>query len=115
MDEFGTFSAFRRWVRVRVLGYGFGVRGRKVKSRDCALASDLVGASFNSTLSSLFGPTAPTLAKKTSYLTERHVSFLKACRDHSFIPKGLRLPAPITSTRATENPPRPYRARRHPR
>ena len=24
------------------LGYGFGVRGRKVKSRDCALASDLV-------------------------------------------------------------------------
>ena len=29
-------------VRVRVLGYGFGVRGRKVKSRDCALASDLV-------------------------------------------------------------------------
>ena len=29
---------------VRVLGYGFGVRGRKVKSRDCALASDLVRA-----------------------------------------------------------------------
>ena len=27
---------------LRVLGYGFGVRGRKVKSRDCALASDLV-------------------------------------------------------------------------
>ena len=38
MVEFGTSSAFRRWVRVRVLGYGFGVRGRKVKSRDCALA-----------------------------------------------------------------------------
>ena len=35
MVEFGT-SAFRGWVRV--LGYGFGVRGRKVKSRDCALA-----------------------------------------------------------------------------
>ena len=24
------------------MGYGFGARGRKVKSRDCALASDLV-------------------------------------------------------------------------
>ena len=44
MIEFGTSSAFRGWVRVRVLGYGFGVRGRKVKSRDCALASDLVRA-----------------------------------------------------------------------
>ena len=42
MVEFRTSSAFRGWVRVRVLGYGFGVRGRKVKSRDCALASDLV-------------------------------------------------------------------------
>ena len=48
MVEFGTSSAFRGWVpvRVRVLGYGFGVRGTKVKSRDCALASDLVRASF---------------------------------------------------------------------
>ena len=44
MVDFGTSSAFRGWVRVRVLGYGFGVRGRKVKSRDCALASDLVRA-----------------------------------------------------------------------
>ena len=44
MVEFGTSSAIRGWVRVRVLGYGFGVRGRKVKSRDCALASDLVRA-----------------------------------------------------------------------
>ena len=43
MVEFGTSSAFRGWVRV--LGCGFGVRGRKVKSRDCALASDLVRAS----------------------------------------------------------------------
>ena len=42
MVEFGTSSAFRGWVRV--LGNGFGVRGRKVKSRDCALASDLVRA-----------------------------------------------------------------------
>ncbi|KAL5258273.1 hypothetical protein ACHWQZ_G013050 [Mnemiopsis leidyi] len=51
--------------------------------------------SFNSTLSSLFGPTAPSSAKKSSYLTERlatyscHISFLKACRDHAFIPKLL--------------------------
>ena len=44
MVEFGTSSAFRGWVRVRVLGYGFGVRDRKVKSRDRALASDLVKA-----------------------------------------------------------------------
>ena len=44
MVEFGTSSAFRGWVRVRVLGYGFGGRSRKVKSRDCALASDLVKA-----------------------------------------------------------------------
>ena len=44
MVGFGTSSAFRGWVRVRVLGYGLGVRGRKVKSRDCALASDLVRA-----------------------------------------------------------------------
>ena len=48
MVEFGTSSnsAFRVWVKVRVLGFGFGVRGRKVKSRDCALASDLVKAAF---------------------------------------------------------------------
>ena len=46
MVEFRTSSAFRGWVRVRVLGYGFGGRGRKVKSRDCALASDLVRASI---------------------------------------------------------------------
>ena len=42
MVEFGTSSAFRGWVRD--LGYGFGVRGRKVMSRDCSLASDLVRA-----------------------------------------------------------------------
>ena len=46
MVEFGTSSAFRGWVRVRVLGYGFGVRGRKVKSCDCAVASDLVRATY---------------------------------------------------------------------
>ena len=44
MVEFGTSSTFRGWVRVRVLGYGSGVRGKKVMSRDCALASDLVKA-----------------------------------------------------------------------
>ena len=49
MVESGTSSAFRGWVRARGSGFGFmgygftfGVRGRKVKSRDCALASDLV-------------------------------------------------------------------------
>ena len=44
--EFRTSSAFRGWVRVRVFGYDFGVRGKKVKSvsRDCALASVLVRA-----------------------------------------------------------------------
>ena len=31
-------------VRVSVLGFGLGMRDRKVKSRDCALASDLVRA-----------------------------------------------------------------------
>ena len=46
MVELGTSSTFRGWVRVRVLGYGSVVRGRKVKSRDCALASDLVRATF---------------------------------------------------------------------
>ena len=46
MVEFGTSSAFRGWVRV--LGYAFGVRSRKVKSRDCALASDLVRATYDS-------------------------------------------------------------------
>ena len=44
MVEFGASSAFRGWVRV--LGFGFGVRGKKVKSSDCALASDLVRAPF---------------------------------------------------------------------
>ena len=46
MVESGTSSDFRGWVRVRGLGYGFGVRGKKVKSRDCALASDLVRAHY---------------------------------------------------------------------
>ena len=41
---YAGLTTFRGWVRVRVLGYGSGVRGRKVKSRDCALASDLARA-----------------------------------------------------------------------
>ena len=47
MVEFGTSSTFRGgfglgfWV---IWFWSCGVRGRKVKSRDCALASDLVRA-----------------------------------------------------------------------
>ena len=33
MIEFGTSSAFKERNRVRVLGYGFGVRARKVELR----------------------------------------------------------------------------------
>ena len=44
MVEFGTSFTFRGWVRVMVSGYDFGVSGKKVKSRDCALASDVVRA-----------------------------------------------------------------------
>ena len=66
MVEFGTSSAFRGWVRVRVLGYGFGVRGIKVKSRDCALASDLVRAVDLPT--SLPGPDLATLLPRLSDL-----------------------------------------------
>ena len=48
MVEFGTSSAFREWVGIMVLGNGFGVRGIKVKSRDCTLASYLVRAPTDS-------------------------------------------------------------------
>ena len=41
-------SAFWGWVRVRVLGYGLEKRGRNIKSRDCALASDLLLVRANS-------------------------------------------------------------------
>ena len=44
MVEFGTSYTFRGWVRTWVMVLEFGVRDRKVKSRDCALASDLVRA-----------------------------------------------------------------------
>ena len=44
MIELGTSSAFKERNRVRVLGYGFGVRARKVESRDsdCALARQMI-------------------------------------------------------------------------
>ena len=32
MVQFGTFSAFRGWVRVRVLGYGFKVKAAEKSS-----------------------------------------------------------------------------------
>ena len=44
MVEFGTSLLSGDGLGFWVLGYGFGVRGRKVKSRDCALASELVTA-----------------------------------------------------------------------
>ena len=44
VQDIFCFQGMGYWVRVRVLGCGFKVRGRKVKSRDCALASDLVRA-----------------------------------------------------------------------
>ncbi|XP_063684382.1 uncharacterized protein LOC134818673 [Bolinopsis microptera] len=64
--------------------------------------------SFNDSLISLFGQHASTLAKTTSHSIEHmainscHISFLKACRDHSLIPKGLRLTNPLSTKRSTE-------------
>ena len=71
--EFGTSSAFRGWVRVRVLGYGFRVRGRKVKSRDCALAlaSDLVKARTSTWLGE-YKPEAASTFQQTSMITPVH-------------------------------------------
>jgi hypothetical protein len=63
---------------------------------------------FNDTLNLLFGPEAPNLAKKSSSLIAKmatyscHISFLRACRDHSYIPKGLRLSTPVHSKHASE-------------
>ena len=64
--------------------------------------------SLNQTLASLFGPTAPKLAQQTSTQIRQmaiyscHISFLKCCRDHSFIPKGLRLNNPLKSQRSSD-------------
>ena len=41
MVEFGTSSAFRGWVRVRVLGYGFGVSGRNLSHVETKIYSIL--------------------------------------------------------------------------
>ena len=54
VELIGTSSAFRGWARVWVLGYGSGVRGKKVKSRDCALVSDLVRAASLPVARSIF-------------------------------------------------------------
>ena len=35
MVRFGTPSTFREWARVRVLGYGFGIRGKKSHVTAC--------------------------------------------------------------------------------
>jgi len=62
--------------------------------------------SFNKSIYTLYGPSALKLAKLTSVQIKRmtifscHISFLKCCRDHQFIPKGLRLTNPLTSTRS---------------
>ena len=52
--ELGTSSAFRGWVKVRVLGCGFRVRGSKVKSRDCALESDLFSKSRRNQVGAMY-------------------------------------------------------------
>ena len=72
MVEFGTSSTFRGWVRVRVLGYSSGVRGKKVKSRDSALASDLVRAPLPTGRSDLLAPTHIT--SHTSLIGLGHVT-----------------------------------------
>ena len=66
--EFGTSYAFRGWVSLilRALVKGLGVRGRKVKSRDCALASDLVRAIMD-TISHTY---VKTLIPKSKILVE---------------------------------------------
>ena len=73
MVEFGTSSTFRGWVRVRVLGCGSGVRGRKVKSRDCVLASDLVRAIARRCLARCREAAAPR-AKRAARLLPRPFS-----------------------------------------
>ena len=63
--------------------------------------------SFNSTILFNCGPATADLTKKASALLAKlatsscHMGFLKACRDHHFIPKGLRLSNPINSTRSS--------------
>ena len=68
-------------VRVRVLGHGFGVWSRKVKSRDCALAIDLVRA----------------FTKSIAYKLSRDFSF-------SSFPGGGRLEDPNLTLTHHSNP-----------
>ena len=66
MVEFGTSSSFRGWVRV--LGHGFEVRGTKVKSRNCALASDLVRALILTSNHKIWYATPPPLPSPDAFL-----------------------------------------------
>ena len=64
--------------------------------------------SFRHSLIYLFGKDAAKLCKSSSQLTQKlashscHISFLKACRDHNIIPKGLRLTDPIKTQRSQQ-------------
>ena len=64
-------------------------------------------SSFNDTILLTCGQTASRLAKSTSAQLSKlvsyscHIGFLKACRDHHFIPKGLRLADPINTSRTS--------------
>ena len=82
-------------TRVRVLGYGFGVRGRKVKSRGCALASDLVKAvqTFAHVLVPFFLRALQVLAKRETIawrpqalLSERNVETRGAAQPGKELP-----------------------------
>ena len=64
--------------------------------------------SFRHSLIYLLGKDAAKLCKTSSQLTQKlashscHISFLKACRDHNLIPKGLRLTDPIKTQRSQQ-------------
>ena len=66
--------------------------------------------SFSKTINSLFysgtGPLPSETAQQTSRSIQKmasyscHISFLKACRDHDIIPRGLRLKNPLNDTKS---------------
>ena len=64
--------------------------------------------SFRQSLIYLFGKDDAKLCKSSSQLTQKlashscHISFLKTCRDHNLIPKGLRLTDPIMTQRSQQ-------------
>ena len=64
--------------------------------------------SFRQSLIYLFGKDAAKLCKSSSQLTQKlashscHIFFLKACRYHNLIPKGLRLTDPIKTQRSQQ-------------